>query len=181
MASNYSQNQYYGEYLRYVESLTRLYNEVPPSFQNYLAYQKQEAMAVKEYQQKETNPSTSAAEKRVFQSDTKRERCSAKQTDTLVKLWKENFFLLETPKCPTVWQKVKAEVNKHGPEKTITQCKNKIRDLQAAYKGAKENNNKSGVSLEFCQYFNDFNEVLVTRDVINLRHISEVGVERERR
>ena len=64
MASNYSQNQYHGEYLRYVESFTRLYNEVPPSFQNYLAFQKQEA--VKEYQQKETSPSTSAAEKKLF-------------------------------------------------------------------------------------------------------------------
>ena len=64
MASNYSQDQYYGEYLRYVESFTRLYNEVPPSFQNYLAFQKQEA--VKEYQQKETSPSTSAAEKKLF-------------------------------------------------------------------------------------------------------------------
>ena len=64
MASNYSQHQYYGEYLRYVESFTRLYNEVPPSFQNYLAFQKQEA--VKEYQQKETSPSTSAAEKKLF-------------------------------------------------------------------------------------------------------------------
>ena len=90
MASNYSQNQYYGEYLRYVESFTRLYNEVPPSFQNYLAFQKQEA--VKEYQQKETSPSTSAAEKKVIQSNTKRERWSAKQTDALLKLWKENFF-----------------------------------------------------------------------------------------
>ena len=66
MASSYSQDQYYGEYLRYVESVTRLYNEVPPSFQNYLAFQKQEAMAVKEYQQKETSPSASAAEKLLF-------------------------------------------------------------------------------------------------------------------
>ena len=103
MASNYSQDQYYGEYLRYVESFTRLCNEVPPSFQSYLAYQKQEAMAVKEYQQKETSPSTSAAEKKVIQSNSKRERWSAKQTDALLKLWKENFFLLETPKCATVW------------------------------------------------------------------------------
>ena len=68
MASNYSQDQYYGEYLTYVESFRRLYNEVSPSFQNYLAYQKQEAMDVKEYRQKETSPSTSAAEKKVIQS-----------------------------------------------------------------------------------------------------------------
>ena len=143
MASNYSQDQYYGEYLRYVESFTRLYNEVPPSFQKYLEYHKQ-AMAVKEYQQKETSTSTSTAEIKVIPSKTKRERWSAKYTDALVKLWKENFFLLEMPKCATVWQKVKAEVNKHGSEKTVAHCKNKIRNLKAAYKAAKENNKKGG-------------------------------------
>ena len=67
IASNYSQDHYCGEYLRYVGSFTRLCNEVPPTFQIYLASQKQEAMAVKEYQQKETSPSTSTAEKKVIQ------------------------------------------------------------------------------------------------------------------
>ena len=70
------------------------------------------------------------------------------------------------------------EVNKHRPEKTVTQCKNKIRNVKAAYKAAKENNKKKEASLEFCQYFNNFDEVLGTRDVINLPHIAEV---RERR
>ena len=81
--------------------------------------------------------------------------------------------------CATVWQKVKVGVNKHNPEKTVTQCKNKIRNLKATFKAAKENNKRSGASLEFCHYFNNFNEVLGTRDVINLPHIAEVGAERE--
>ena len=51
--------------------------------------------------------------------------------------------------------------------------------MKAAYKAATENNKKSGASPEFCQYFNDFDEVLGTRDVINLPHIVEVGVEKE--
>ena len=51
--------------------------------------------------------------------------------------------------------------------------------MKAAYKAAKENNKKSGASLEFCQYFNEFDELLGTRDVINLPHIAEVGIERE--
>ena len=46
---------------------------------------------------------------------------------------------------------------------------------------AKENNQKSEASPEFRQYFNDFDKVLGTRDVINLPHTAEVGVERERR
>ena len=57
--------------------------------------------------------------------------------------------------------------DKHGPEKTVTQCKNKIRNLKAAYKAAKENNKKIGASPKFCQYFNDFNKVLGTRDVMH--------------
>ena len=51
--------------------------------------------------------------------------------------------------------------------------------MKAACKAAKENNKKNGASAEFCQYVNDFDEVLGTRDVINLPHIAEVGVERE--
>ena len=43
-------------------------------------------MAVKEYQQKETSSSTSAAENKVIESNTKREHWSAKPTETLVKL-----------------------------------------------------------------------------------------------
>ena len=68
------------------------------------------------------------------------------------------------PKCATVWQKVKAEVNKHGPEKTVTQHNNKIRNLKVAYKATKENNIKSGASPKFCHYFNDFDGVLGTRN-----------------
>ena len=52
--------------------------------------------------------------------------------------------------------------------------------MKATYNAAKENNKKSGASPKFCQYFNNFNEVLGTRDVINLPHIAEVGVDREK-
>ena len=65
-----------------------------------MAYQKQVAMGVKEYQQKETSPSTSAAEKKAIQSNTKRERWSAKQTEALVKLCKENFFYQKRQSVP---------------------------------------------------------------------------------
>ena len=35
------------------------------------------------------------------------------------------------------------------------------------------------MSPESCQYFNDFHQILGTRDVINLPHVAEVGVERQ--
>ena len=43
------------------------------------------------------------------------------------------------------YQKQEAMADKHGPEKTVTQCKNKIRNLKAAYKAAKEKK-KWGIS-----------------------------------
>ena len=59
------------------------------------------------------------------------------------------------PKCATVWQKVKAEVNKHGPEKTVTQH-NKIRNSKVAYKAAKENNIKKWGVSEILSLFQRF-------------------------
>ena len=97
MASDYSQDQYYGEYLRYVESLMRLFNEVPPSFQSYLAYQKQEAMTVKEYQQKETSLSTSAAEKKSYSIKHKKRSLVCKADWRSCKTLERKLFLLETP------------------------------------------------------------------------------------
>ena len=76
-----------------------------------------------------------------------------------------------------MWQTIKAEVNKHGPEKTVTQCKNNIRNLKAAYKAAKENNKRS--LSRILSVFQQFRRGSGTKDVINLPHIAELGVERE--
>ena len=99
MASNYSQDQYYSEYLKYVKSFTRLYNEVPPSFQNYLTYQKQEAMTVKSINKKKQGLQLVQLKKKLFNQTQKRERWSAKQTEALVKLWKENLFTRNAKVC----------------------------------------------------------------------------------
>ena len=41
------------------------------------------------------------------------------------------------------WNKIVAAVNKAGTEKTLKQCKDKLRNLKQAYKDAKTNNSKT--------------------------------------
>ena len=49
----------------------------------------------------------------------KRERWSQEQTTTLVENWKENFRELETSKQQSAWLKIKQNVDKAGPAKTL--------------------------------------------------------------
>ena len=74
-----------------------------------------------------------------------------------------------------IWIKIKTDVNEKGPEKT-KQLKDKIRNLKDAYKAARDNNKKTGASPTYSPYFEDFDEVLGTRDVINTLFARQVGV-----
>ena len=56
-------------------------------------------MAVKKYQQKETSSSISAAEKKLFNQTQNRQCWSAKQTEALLKLWKEISFTRNAKVC----------------------------------------------------------------------------------
>ena len=114
--------------------------------------------------------SASAAEKK------KRERWSESQTKTLVYLWKEHFRDLQTSKQHLIWIKIKTAGNEKGPEQTLKQLKDKIRNLKDAYKAARDNNKKTGASPTYSPYFEDFDEVLSTRDVINTPFAGKVGV-----
>ena len=54
--------------------------------------------------------------------------------------------------------------------------KTKIRNLKNAYKTSRSNNKKTGASPTYSPYFEDFGEVLGTRDVINTPFAQEVRV-----
>ena len=111
------------------------------------------------------------------QKKKKRERWSESQTKTLVYLWKEHFRDLQTSKQHLIWIKIKTAVNEKGPEKTLKQLRNKIRNLKDAYKAARDNNKKTGASPTYSPYFEDFDEVLGTRDVINTPFAVELELE----
>ena len=68
------------------------------------------------------------------------------------------------------------EGNKHYPEKNLRKCKDKIRNLRDRYKKAKENNKKSGASLAFPPFYEDFDEIFSKRDIIKIPAFVEVGI-----
>ena len=59
--------------------------------------------------------------------------------------------------------------------KTKKQCTDKLRNLKDFYKKAKENNRISGASPETSPFFEDFDEIQGSRDVVNMSELKEVG------
>lgn len=106
---------------------------------------------------------------------TKRERWVAKQTEVLVAQWVKHFDNIESSRCNQYWPKIVQEVNSHGPEKTLKQCKVKIRNLKDSYKKCKDENKSSGNNFNTCQFYDEFDRVLSTRNVVNLPEFREVG------
>ena len=82
----------------------------------------------------------------------------------------------ESSKQHSIWILIKNKIDAAGKPKTLKQIKTKIRNLKDAYKACKDNNKKPGKSPAFCLYFQDFDEILGTTDVVNFPHAREVGV-----
>ena len=88
------------------------------------------------------------------------------QTTELVSLLKEGWHFIQ-------------EVPKLGREKTKLQCKNKIRNLKDLYKNTKLNNSKSGAAPQTSPFSDVFDEVLSSRDVVNIPEKKEIGFARQ--
>ena len=97
----------------------------------------------------------------------------------LVNLWKENFRLMESANGQRAWAKIKLSVDTAGPAKSIRQCKDKIRNLKDTYIQTKGNNKKSGSAPQTSVYFDNFDQVLGTRDGISSKNITQAGFEEE--
>ena len=105
-----------------------------------------------------------------------RESWNYAQTAVLVKLWKENIQLIESSRCNEAWHIIQIEVSKLGIEKSKRQCTDKLRNLKDQYKRAKENNRTSGAAPKTLPFFDDFDEILGNRDIVNIPEFKEVGV-----
>ena len=103
-------------------------------------------------------------------------RWSERQTRSLIKEWKDNVTELESSRNRQAWLKIISNENKNGPDKTVDQAKKKLSNLKDAYKKAKENNRKSGAAPEFPPFFEDFDEILSCRPIVELDLVKEVGV-----
>ena len=69
---------------------------------------------------------------------------------------------------------MKHEIAKNGLSKSVTQAKNKLRNMKGAYKKAKDNITQTGASLAYPTVYNKFDEMLGSRDVINPKYVKEV-------
>ena len=105
----------------------------------------------------------------------KRDRWGKEQTKMLVVLWKENIDDIESARQHAVWLKIKEAIDKLGPSKTVKQLKSKIKNLKDAYKQARDNNKMTGRSPIYSPFYDDFDEILSRRDVVNLPFTAEVG------
>ena len=90
-------------------------------------------------------------------------------------MWKYHYKELESSKQHSIWILIKDKINAAREPKTLKQIKTKKRNLKDAYNAFKDNNKKTGRSSTFCPYFQDFDEILGTRDVVNFYHAKEAG------
>ena len=107
----------------------------------------------------------------------KRASWSKEQSAILVKTWKDLFQEIVTLKQPSAWLKMKQEIDKKGLSKSVTQIKSKLRNMKDAYRKAKDNNSQTGTAPIYPPFYNNFQEMLASRDVINLKYVKEVGTD----
>ena len=70
---------------------------------------------------------------------------------------------------------MKTEIDKKGLSESVSQIKSKLRNTKDAYKKAKDNNSKTGISPIYSPFYNDFEEMLASRDVIILNTLKKSG------
>ena len=86
-------------------------------------------------------------------------------------MWKEKHKELETSKK----HQITVEIDKLGNLKTLKQTKDKLRNMKDAYKKCKGNNKKTVHSPEFWQIYEDLDEILGIRDVVNFPFAKEIS------
>ena len=107
----------------------------------------------------------------------KKDRWEKLQVDVLVTQWRESYDGLRSANSRKVWAEIAAAVNeiKEGPERSVPQCKEKIRNLTITYKKAKEIDSITGSAAKFPPYFEELDSVLGCRDLITLPKVKQCG------
>ena len=145
----------------------------PPTFQEW-AYATS-AAGVSSTADERSGICREQAKERLGERRNKRESWIKEQSAILVNMWKYLFQEIETFKQPSAWLKMRKEIDKKRISKSVTQIKNKLRNMKDGYKKAKDNNSQTGTSSMYPPFYNDFEEMLGSRDVINLKYVKEVG------
>ena len=122
---------------------------------------------------KNNSEDTSPVDEQVKSSRT---RWSKQQTTALIGSWVEHFDEIESFKAPHAWVEIKNKVNEHGTDKSVSQCKNKLKTMKDAYKKAKDNNRLTGTAPMTCPFFDEIDDIFSMRHSVNLPEVKEVGV-----
>ena len=77
------------------------------------------------FSSQEDNNSVSSVDTNTISGETN--RWTNTQTACLITLWKEKISDLESHKSNKTWVAIQEEINTSGPDKTLLQCKNKLR------------------------------------------------------
>ena len=99
------------------------------------------------------------------------------QTDLLVGFWKENYDHLIGVYQRDYWRMVSVQVSDIGPPRLADECKQKITNMTKTYKQARDTNNRTGEAANFPKYYYDFDEILGTRDCMNVPQLKQTGFE----
>ena len=104
------------------------------------------------------------------------------ETSYLLELWRDNFPTSKKSNR-TVWDAIAKKLNsifkdnKGIPSyRTGTQCKARIKYLQAKYKRVKDHNSRSGNNRESFEYYDEMDEVLGSKPNITPKEVVECGL-----
>ena len=72
--------------------------------------------------------------------------------------------------------RIKKKIDKLGNPETLKQIKTKLRNMKDVYKISKDNNKKTGRSPSFYAHFDEFDEIIGTRDFVIPLFATQVGL-----
>ena len=105
----------------------------------------------------------------------KRESWTKEQSAILVNLWKDLFQEIETFKQPSTLFKGNKKLIKKDYQNQLLKSRVNLTAMKDVYKKAKDNNSQTGTSPIYPPFYNDFEEMLGSRDVIDLKYVKEFG------
>ena len=166
----------YSNYYYYMQSLNNYQN-----YQAQLLQQQIETQSSSQPTSSQQSAESSTPGNNKVKQKSKRERWSHDQTKVriIIIIYVDKFDELESSRCNQIWPSIVEAVSSHGPEKTLKQCKVRIRNMKNAYKKCKDENKKSRNKSNKSPFYDDsFNE---TQDLLgNSDSDFEVAVKRNK-
>ena len=87
---------------------------------------------------------------------------SDEETIELISLWSDDVVQeqLEGPRNKDVYQRISAKLLEKGFQRSIAQCREKVKKLKKAYRKVVDNNNFTGRKRKSCKFFDELDAIL---------------------